>query len=167
VALTERGLYACYQRLERPLFNVLYRMLWNRHECQDLMHDAFLRAWERRDRVDAERLDSLVWVSALNLARNRLRWQRLWRTEAFDAEWPDGGSSPEQDADAVMQQHRLHHALKQLPTAMREVIVLSEFSGLTQAEIATVLRIPPGTVASRRHHALSKLRLLLTEDGHE
>jgi RNA polymerase sigma factor (sigma-70 family) len=166
VALTERGLYACYQRLERPLFNVLYRMLWNRHECQDLMHDAFLRMWERRDQVDAERLDSLVWVSAMNLARNRLRWQRLWRTETFDAEWPDAEPTPEQVLDAVTQQHRLHAALQRLPAAMREVVLLSEFAELSQADIATALDIPPGTVASRRHHALNKLRTLLTEDDH-
>jgi RNA polymerase sigma factor (sigma-70 family) len=166
VALTERGLYACYQRLERPLFDVLYRMLWNRHECQDLMHDAFLRIWERRDQVDPGRLDSLVWVSALNLARNRLRWQRLWRTESFDAEWPDTEPTPEQSADSATQQRRLHAALQQLPVTMREVIVLSEFSGLAQAEIAALLKIPPGTVASRRHHALQKLRSLLTEEAH-
>lgn len=166
MALTERGLYACYQRLERPLFDVLYRMLWNRHECQDLVHDAFLRIWERRDRVDAERLDALVWVSAMNLARNRLRWQRLWRTELFDAEWPGAEPTPEQSADRTTQQRRLHAALQQLPAAMREVIVLSEFSELSQADIAALLKIPPGTVASRRHHGLQKLRSLLVENDH-
>ena len=166
MALTERGLCACYQRLQGPLFNVLYRMLWNRHECQDLMQDAFLRVWQRRDKVDAERLDSLVWVSAMNLARHRLRWQRLWRTEAFDADWTDGEPTPEQTLDGEMQQRQLHAALKQLPAAMRDVMLLSEFAELSQAEIATVLGIPPGTVASRRHQALKKLRTLLQEDDH-
>lgn len=166
MALTERGFYACYRRLERPLFDVLYRMLWNRHECQDLMHDAFLRIWERRDRVDAERLNALVWVSAMNLARNRLRWHRLWRTEPYDAEWPDNAATPEQTVDSAIEQRRLHDALKRLPAAMREVLVLSEFSELSHADIAAVLKIPAGTVASRRHHALQKLRSLLTEDDH-
>lgn len=166
MALTERGLYACYQRLEGPLFNVLYRMLWNRHECQDLMQDAFLRVWQRRDKVDAERLDSLVWVAAMNLARNRLRWHRLWRTEIFDADWADGEPTPEQSLDALTQQRQLHTALNQLPAAMREVVLLGDFAELSQAEIATVLGIPPGTVASRRHQALKKLRTLLKEDDH-
>jgi len=165
VALTEGALYACYQRLERPLFDVLYRMLWNRHECQDLMHDAFLRVWQRRERVDGERVDSLVWVSALNLARNRLRWHRLWRTETFDVEWPDTAPTPEQSLHRVSDQRRLHGALKLLSVAMREVLLLSEFAELSQAEIARVLRIPPGTVASRRHHALARLRQLLTEES--
>lgn len=167
MALSESGLYACYQRLERPLFNVLYRMLWNRDECQDLLHDAFLRVWQRRDNVDESRVDALVWVSALNLARNRLRWQRLWRTEALDSDWQDAEPTPEQSVDNVMQQRRLHKALARLPAAMREVLLLGEFAELSHADIAAVLCIPTGTVASRRHEALSRLRTLLTENEHD
>ena len=167
MSLREGDLYACYQRVERPLFNVLYRMVWNRQDSQDLIHDAFLRIWRRRSRVDAERLDSLVWTTALNLARNRLRWRRRWRTEALDGEWIDDGLSPEAMTDRLSRQRSVHDALAQLRPAMRNVLLLGEFSGLSQADIAAVLRIPVGTVASRRHHALRKLKVLLTENGHE
>ncbi|MGH8274991.1 MAG: RNA polymerase sigma factor [Gammaproteobacteria bacterium] len=167
MALSESGLYACYQRLEGPLFNVLYRMLWNRQDCQDLIHDAFLRVWKRRDRVDMDRLDALVWTTALNLARNRLRWRRRWRTESLDVEWPAGEPSPEGAVDRQMQQRRLHEALQRLPSAMRDVLLLGEFSGLRQAEIAAILHIRPGTVASRRHNALRRLRVLLSEVKHD
>lgn len=165
MALDERELHACYRRLERPLFNVLYRMLWNTHECEDLMQDAFLRVWRRREHVESAGLDSLVWVSALNLARNRLRWRRLWRSETFDAEWPDEAPTPEDSADRLTQQRRLHDALKHLSGAMREVVLLSKFAELGHAEVAALLRIPPGTVASRLHQALGRLRALLSGDG--
>ena len=167
MALGERDLYACYQRLERPLFDVLYRMLWNRHECEDLMHDAFLRVWRHREKVAPVSLDALVWVSALNLARNRLRWQRLWRSEAFDAEWPDQSPTPEESANRLMQQRRLHDALKRLPGAMREVVLLSRFAELSHGEIASLLQIPSGTVASRLHQALGRLQALLSEGGND
>lgn len=167
MALGEGDLYACYQRLERPLYNVLYRMLWNRQDCQDLAHDAFLRVWQRREHVAAGTLDALVWTAALNLARNRLRRRGLWRSEPMDAEWPDGGAGPEAAAEAQARQRRLHRALKRLPAAMRDVLLLGEFSGLSQADIASVLNIPPGTVASRRHHALRRLRTLLSEADHD
>lgn len=165
MALGERDLYACYQRLERPLFDVLYRMLWNKHECEDLMQDAFLRIWRRRGQVVEDRLDSLVWVSALNLARNRLRWRRLWRSEAFDAEWPDHAPTPEESVNRLTQQRRLHDALKRLPGAMRDVVLLSKFAELSHGEIATVLQIPSGTVASRLHQALGRLHTLLSGDS--
>lgn len=167
MTLREGDLYACYQRLERPLFNVLYRMLWNRQDSQDLMHDTFVRVWQRRERVEVDKLESLVWTAALNLARNRLRWRKLWRTEALDIEWPDDLPGPEAVAENQVQQSRLHAALTRLPAGMREVILLGEFSGLSQADIAAVLRIPPGTVASRRHHALRRLRIFLTENDHD
>lgn len=167
MALRESDLYGCYQRLERPLFNVLYRMLWNHQDCQDLIQEAFLRVWQRRKHVDTRRLDGLIWTAALNLARNRLRWRWLWRSEPMDAEWPDSRQSPEALAEGVTQQKRLHAALKKLPSGLRDVILLAEFSELSQAEISAVLKIPRGTVASRRHHALNKLRLLLSEIDHD
>jgi RNA polymerase sigma-70 factor (ECF subfamily) len=153
--------------MERPLFNVLYRMLWNQHECQDLMQDAFLRVWQRRAKIEAGRLNSLVWVSALNLARNRLRWHRRWRNAEFDSEWPDMGPTPEQSMERLADQRQLHKALRSLPAAMREVLLLTEFAELSQADVAALLRIPSGTVASRHHHAITKLRNLLAENGRE
>src|SRR3546814_15142656 len=72
----ETELVASYGRVERPLYNALYRMLWDAQECQDVIHDAYLRLWQRKARVDAARIDALAWTAALNLARNRLRWRR-------------------------------------------------------------------------------------------
>lgn len=161
MTLREDALYASYRRLEKPLFNVLYRQLWQREDCQDVIHDAFARIWERRGRVDAATLDALVWTTALNLARNRLRWRRLWRHEPIAEAMP---------ADATPEDHlatrRVRAALRQLPPASRDVVLLSEFSGLRGDEIAQVLGIPPGTVASRKHNAMQQLKALLGDDAH-
>lgn len=73
----EDELVASYRRVEQPLYNALYRMLWDAQECQDMIHDGYLRLWQRRDRIDAGRIDALAWTATLNLARNRLRWRRL------------------------------------------------------------------------------------------
>lgn len=56
---------------------------------------------------------------------------------------------------------KLRAAMRQLPAASRDVLLLSEFSGLRGDEIALVLGVPPGTVASRKHHAMARLRSLL------
>lgn len=163
MALREDALYASYRRLERPLYNVLYRQLWQAQDCQDVIHDAFLRVWERRTGVDETTLDALIWTTALNLARNRLRWRRLWRHEPLDE------SVPLQDDDVAtdfLATRRLRKALRELPTASRDVLLLSEFGGLRGAEIAAVLGIPAGTVASRKHQAMDRLKILLGEPDH-
>jgi RNA polymerase sigma-70 factor (ECF subfamily) len=56
--------------------------------------------------------------------------------------------------------------LRELPAAMRDVLLLAEFSSLRGAEIAAVLGIPAGTVASRKHHAMERLKTLLGEPDH-
>lgn len=161
MTLREDALHASYRRRERPLYNVLYRQLWQAEDCQDVIHDTYLRLWARRARVREATLDALVWRTALNLARNRLRWRRLRRHEPLPAL-----PAAEEGADPLAVQ-RLHAALKALPGTSREVLLLARFGGLTGREIAAALGIRPGTVASRTHHAMARLRQLLGEAGHE
>lgn len=161
MTLRQDALYASYQRLERPLYNVVYRQLWQAEDCQDVIHDAYVRVWEKRDKVDEITLDALVWTTALNLARNRLRWRKLRRHEPLD----DTLSAATVTED-FLATRRLYQALRQLPSVSREVLLLAEFSGLRGAEIAGVLGIPVGTVASRKHHAMERLKILLGENFH-
>lgn len=159
MALREDALYASYRRLERPLFNVLYRQLWQHEDCEDVIHDAYLRVWARRGSVDAATLDALVWTTALNLARNKLRWRALWRHAPLDEEMPGAAAH----AGDFLATRRLHAALSQLPATARDVLLLAEFSGLRGDEIAALLGIPAGTVASRKHHAMQRLKSLLED----
>jgi len=163
--LSEGALCACYRRMEKPLYNVLYRWLWQAQECQDTMHDAFMRVWEKRGSVDEAKLDNFVWTTALNLARNRLRWRGLWRFSGPNEEANAlAGADPLEAAARRQRDARLRAALATLPQAMRQVLLLSEFGGLGVAEIAQVLGVPPGTVGSRKHQALARLRAQLNEE---
>ena len=58
----------------------------------------------------------------------------------------------------------LKEALRRLPRELREVVVLRYFTGLTLAETAEALSIPPGTVSTRQRRALALLRLDLCEE---
>ena len=162
--LRQEALHASYRRLERPLFNVLYRQLWQAQDCQDVIHDAFVRVWERRDQVDELTLDALVWTTALNLAKNRLRWRLLRRHDEVDANLPVSADTEPHDFLAV---RRLHQALRQLPRAWQQVLLLAEFSGLSGGEMAAVLGIPAGTVASRKHLAIQRLKHLMEASRNE
>ena len=58
----------------------------------------------------------------------------------------------------------LREAIARLPKELRAVIVLRYFQGLTLAETAQALGLPPGTVSTRQRRALSLLKLHLTEE---
>lgn len=163
MAISASELEACYARVERGLFNVLYRMLWDAPTCQDVMHDAFLRLWSRREGLHGERIDSLAYATALNLARNRLRWSKLRHWVGMeDLEAAPFPVNDEQDRAAL---HDLRDALVRLDAADRKILLLSEYAGFDTAEIAAMLGIAPGTVGSRKHRALARLRELMGELG--
>src|SRR3546814_19858851 len=112
--------------------------------------------WQRKARVDAARIDALAWTAALNLARNRLRWRRLrgWPVAPETADAVAG----EDDPQASAEQARLHAALRRLPVAMLEVVLMAEFSGMDTREIAPALGIAEGTVASHMHGEVLRLK---------
>ena len=173
--LQEQELLDCYQALERPLYNVLYRMLWQAQDCQDLVQEAFLKVWQQRAQVDVKTLHAYVYTTALNLARNKIRWRLNWvfdNVEPWLENWfgqedvysgEVAEDSPEQALQKQQQQQWLRKALASLAAMEREVLLLTEYSELTLAETAQVLAIAPGTVASRRARALKQLKTKLEQ----
>lgn len=160
--IDESDLLQAFQRLERPLYSVLYRWLWQAQDCQDLIQDAFLRVWDQRARVAAGSLDALIYTTALNLARNRLRWRSLWpfAEQPVDSRL-DAALEPTAEAERRQRETLLKRALDQLDRDSRNLVLLSECAGLSTEELCRVLGWPPGTVASRKHRALARLRTLL------
>jgi len=158
--ITERSWQALYVRLEKPLYNLAYRYVWDSQEAQDAVHDAFLELWARRRRIRAETADRYLWVSVLNLSRKRRRWRRtkffLYGEEALrDVAAP---GSPEYDV-ATSQEHRLlYRAIDKLSEKLRSALLLTEFGEMSNEAVAELLSAPSGTVASRRHLALKQLR---------
>jgi RNA polymerase sigma-70 factor (ECF subfamily) len=161
--LQRSALEASYLRLEKPLFNVLLRWVWSREDAMDLMHEAFERVWRRRARVDEATLEPLLWKTALNLAANRRRAQKL--RALFGLESAAELAAPEASSDARLASAQTGRAVRAaidaLPEKLRQVVVLCELSGLSYAAIAKTLELPVGTVASRRAAALEKLALAL------
>jgi RNA polymerase sigma-70 factor (ECF subfamily) len=157
VALDDAALLAAYRRLQGPLHNVLHRWLWQAQDCEDVMHEAFLRVWDRRATVDAAKVDALLYATALNLAKNRLRWRALWRFVAPDPATA-ADDDPARETESHLARRRVRAALERLDDTARNVLLLSEFAGLDTAQMAEVLGVAPGTVGSRRHRALAALR---------
>jgi RNA polymerase sigma-70 factor (ECF subfamily) len=158
-ALDRPALERLYVKLEKPMFNVVYRWVWNASDAQEIVQDAFLKVWKARAAVEMATVEPLLYRTALNLASNKRRSSRLWRFIGMD----DAGDPPSREKvpDAALAQEqtraRVKKAIEALPDHLREVVLLSEYSELTHPQIGEMLGIPAGTVASRRHTALEKL----------
>jgi RNA polymerase sigma-70 factor (ECF subfamily) len=151
--------------LEKPLCNLVYRWLWSMDESQDVVQDAFVRLWRMRARVDKQTVEPLIYKIALNLAASRRRSKRVWRWVSFDTiRAPSSADEPADDAISSRQElGRLRRAVERLPDDLRRVIMLCEYSELSYDEIAGIMSIPAGTVGSRRHRAIQRLRETLSE----
>ena len=149
-----------YQRLEKPLYNFAWRYVWNTQEAEDIVHDAFLQIWERRDRMIAATANRYLWVSVMNLARKKRRWSRARQFLQFEDSPLELPALDNIEAEASQREdaQRLRAEIERLPEAQRAVLLLAEFSEMSYEEIAQLLSIPTGTVASRRHLAVKQLR---------
>jgi RNA polymerase sigma-70 factor (ECF subfamily) len=161
--LDEAALLHLYERLERPLYNVVYRFLWSPEDSQETVQEAFLRLWRMRARVRMDSVEPLLYRIAVNLARSRLRRRRLWRWVSLEALRNRASRDPgAEELAATTETHgHVRRAIETLPTDMRRVVILCELAGLSYQQVAAALGIPVGTVGSRRHRALELLRGML------
>jgi len=150
-----------YRRLEKPLYNVVYRVIFDAAESQDVVQEAFLRCWRRKEDIRAEGFKALLFRTALNLASNRRRRARIWRMVGIATidDVADEGVADEPISAP------LRAALESLPEALRNVLLLTELAGMTYPEIAAALGVAEGTVGSRRTRALALLRERLKIEG--
>ena len=157
--IDEAALERLYVKLERPMYNVVYRWLWNASDAEEVTQEAFCRVWKAREGVDLATVEPLLYRTALNLASNRRRSARLWRWLGLDDanEEPADTLTSEDALARAQRQARVRAAIDALPERLREVLVLAEYAELSYGEIAATLGIPAGTVGSRRNAALARL----------
>lgn len=157
------------RRYERGALAYAGALLGDDTEAEDAVQDAFVRAYRSLDRLEeGSAFGPWLRVIVRNLCLDRLKSAR-WRRER---EWPEEGPAPaarEPDAHREVERaelaRRVHEAVRRLSREHREVLVLREMDGLGYAEIARVLDVPGGTVASRLHHAREELKRALERDG--
>jgi RNA polymerase sigma factor (sigma-70 family) len=147
-------------------FNFARWLTRNDAEAEDVVQDACVRALRyfpsRRDG------DPRAWFFAIvrNAWYSRIARRSGSRgTRSIDdtrIEPLDQGPDPETQLLSKDTVVRVRGAIEQLPVEFREVLVLREIEGLSYREIATVVRVPIGTVMSRLARARERLQSTLT-----
>ena len=132
-----------FEAAVRPHYANLVRrlvlVLGDPHDAEDVAQDAYLKAYRSWDRFDGVDVRAWLYTIALRLAFNQLRGRRRWLAAIGRIEprpWADPA-----DPD-------LSAALGRLDVRTRSALLLNLVDGYTQAEIARMLSVPEGTVAS-------------------
>ena len=152
-----------YRRFARPVLAMALRQLGDNGRAEDATQDTFAAVWRSARSYREERGTASAWLYAV--ARHAIIDRARQRVET-PAEVPDTVSTsddPAEQAELSWLTWRVHSALERLPERERVVLELAYWSGLSQAEIASYLDVPLGTVKTRTRAGLARLTSLLDE----
>jgi len=157
-----------YDRYASVALATALRVVANREQAEDLVHDGFVAVWQKIDRFDPMRGSLRSWL--LTVVRNRAIDRIRSARSSIAIEVADEQSllrtSPNPTWEAAIARRsaaELRSALDGLPTEQRQAIELAYFGGNTYREIAVLTNVPVGTANGRLRLGLAKLRDSLQE----
>ncbi|MBV8878349.1 MAG: sigma-70 family RNA polymerase sigma factor [Planctomycetaceae bacterium] len=163
-------------RHQRSLINFFYHLCWDRQTAEDCAQEVFLRVYSHRDTYEPQaKFTTFLFRIARNLWIDRVRSVAVHgKPASLDgrSDARDGRSlgdcvagrtpNPVEILAKEEQQAALQRAIDRLPEEQKAVVVLSEIQGLKYQDIGAILDVPVGTVKSRMHTAMEKLKELLS-----
>jgi RNA polymerase sigma-70 factor (ECF subfamily) len=164
----QQALAAVYDRHSGLLLGLGVRLLNNRAEAEDVLHDVFVEAWKRAADYDPARGSVRTWLAMRMRSRclDRQKSPRVSRSVEYDSSEAARTAAPEQDPLLRLQRVRVREALAALSDDQRTVVELAYFNGLSTNEIAARTGVAQGTVKSRLFAARDKLaKALVDVDG--
>jgi RNA polymerase sigma factor (sigma-70 family) len=156
---TAQGFEDLYRNTFPRVYAYVASLLRDRSAAEDVTATAFERAYRKSARFSAKRGTPEAWVFGIarNAALDELR--RRKRSAALAAEpgdvWAEG---PEEHAERAFRRDEVRAALASLDPRDRDLVALKFAGGLSNAEIARVVRISESNVGTRLHRAVEKLR---------
>jgi len=165
------------QRYHRRIYNVCYRFAGDSENAQDLTQEVFIKMYRTLNTYDSGKGAFMTWVTTItrNLLVDHFRKTKQDRvTDSLD-----GAASDHEDAQPLSEQiqdqsappdahvgsrevgEAVHGALAKLSPELREAVILRDLQDMDYREIATVLKVPEGTVKSRINRGRAELARLL------
>jgi len=164
---------------ENNVLNFFYRLTGKRHTAEDMTQELFLKVFNYRDSYTVQasfkpflfRIARNMWIDRYRKKKVRPREISIeGKLSSTGEEYlgikdktENGSASPVHSADQKEQLKKLQTSIKKLPGKQQEVLALCLEGGLKYAEISGILQIPVGTIKSRMHSAVIRLKELMGE----
>jgi len=165
------------QQYHRRIYNICYRFAGSADDAQDLTQEVFIKMYRTLNSYDASRGALVTWVTTItrNLLVDHFRKTRQDRvTDSLDAapsehedamplseRIQDQSAPPDASVQSREARETVHRSLQKLSPELREAVILRDLQDMDYREIATVLKVPEGTVKSRINRGRAELARLL------
>jgi RNA polymerase sigma-70 factor (ECF subfamily) len=153
---------------QRFVYNLALRGVSDPHEAEDIVQEAFLRAWQALPRFQQKaKFRTWLYRIVVNLCYNRL--PRLKEelaaipVEVIEALPDDVPDNPENVMRNIERRAFLHEQIERLPDGYRLILLLRYQQGLSYQEISEVTEMPLRTVKTGLHRAHRQLRQAMQE----
>lgn len=158
---------ARYEALVDQYYQDVYRYaFWlckNQALAQDLVQEAFLRAWRSLDSLQSDKA-AKAWLFTI-LRRENARLYERYRPELVDVDDVSIAESNEHEPDTRMDRNLLYAAINKLDSDYRDPLLLQVIGGFSGKEIAEMLDLNSNTVMTRLFRARSKLKEMFGTDS--
>jgi RNA polymerase sigma factor (sigma-70 family) len=152
---------ALYRECRDDVYAYVAGLLRDRSAAEEVTSQAFERAWRKRRQIDRRRGTPRTWLFGIarNAALDELRRQSKFARDPA----PQAADPIVNPADAAVDRAVLQRALDSLNGRERELVALKFFAGLSNAEIASVIRTSETNAGTRLHRVIEKLRRSIDE----
>lgn len=165
IALTLAGSREAYSELYELTVHDVYKtvhfLLGEPSDVDDVVQEIYIQLYRSLDRFDVSR-PFRPWLMGLVMrqihAYRRKRWTHLRITKKAEGYEPRMDYDFTHDVIVKLSNRSLLGSVEYLPYKLKQVVILHYLSEYSQEEVANILDIPLGTVKSRIHAALQKLR---------
>jgi RNA polymerase sigma-70 factor (ECF subfamily) len=165
----DSALSSLMDRHSERLFCYLVRQLNNETDAADLAQETFVRVYQNRARFRPDqRFSTWLYAIATNQLRDRFRWHKRHQQVSLDAQTEIGSSlqdtlrdhrdSPSEQLETSERAEEVRSAVQSLPVELRTPLILSEYEGMSHAEIAEVLNCSAKAIEVRLYRARGQLR---------
>lgn len=155
-----QSLETLYRSLQPGLLHFAVNIVRNRDDAEELVNDAFLAVWQRRDTLQLDNsLRAYLFTAVRNRCLNHLKKPRLlWETEADD-DFPEPISADiTEKLSAAETEALISRLIDRLPLRCRQIFLLSRIEQLSHREIATLMDLSVKTVENQIGIALKYLK---------
>jgi RNA polymerase sigma factor (sigma-70 family) len=151
--------------LKDKLYRLAKRLLEDPEEAQDIVQEAFIKLWNRRNKLEEYRsVEALAVVMTRNLCLDKLKARRypVERLDELKAELPE--PSTESPGDLAGLADRIREIIKTLPEQMKTIMQLRDIEGYDFEEIAEILEMKENAVRVNLSRARKKVREILVKN---
>jgi RNA polymerase sigma-70 factor (ECF subfamily) len=152
---------AVYKETFKTVYPLVYRMTGNRQDAEDITHDIYVRAYEKKALYKKERSAISTWIYriAVNYTLNALRSRKRWNSESFIENMETAEVLIENLEDSEL----IAELLKLLNPDFKACLIMRDVEERPYEEIAEILGISIGTVRSRINRGRGQLKKLFME----